>query len=250
MIGSSASPGSVRPPVATMGGSRWRRWAPWALLLLGLAGSLRDGLLWRELASMNQAIRHGVPAPLAPAGAASAAPTASSGTGDMPAAEAPPQPVSGDDLASAPSSAPSAPKVAPVPAWLNDGRPLSWRFAQAVALTASGDDEGALARYRSMYDDPAVGLAARYNAANLLLRQGIDLRAGPSPGAALPLLELAKEGYRQVLRQSPHHLAARYNLERAQRLQPEVDEDELAGAAPENAERAATTMRGVSQGLP
>ena len=199
---------------------------------------------------MNQAIRRGLPAPVVPLASASSVASAAASAGELPALTAPPQPISGEEMASAPASEATAPKAAPVPAWLNDGRPLSWRFAQAMALAAAGDDDAALARYRSMYDDPAVGLAARYNAANLLLRQGMVLRAGPSPGAALPLIELAKEGYRQVLRQSPRHQAARYNLERAQRLQPEVDEDDLAGAAPENAERAATTMRGVSQGLP
>ena len=226
----------------------WRRWAPWALLLLGLAGAAREAVAWRELSRLNEAIRHGLPAPAA--AAASAPASAPSAASELPTPSPTPQPISGEDAASAPNAAPSAAKTAPVPAWLNDGRPLPWRFAQAIALVAAGDDEGALARYRSMYDDPAVGLAARYNAANLLLRQGMALRASPSPGAALPLIELAKEGYRQVLRQAPHHLAARYNLERAQRLQPEVDEEDLAGAAPENAERAATTMRGVSQGLP
>ena len=212
---------------STVARSRWRRWAPWALLLLGLAGAAREAVAWREVDRLNAAIRLGLPAPLAGVAATASAPgSAPSATGELPTPAPTPQPISGDDAASASSAAASAPQAAPVPAWLNDGRPLPWRFAQAIALVAAGDDEAALARYRSMYDDPAVGLAARYNAANLLLRQGMALRAGPSPGAALPLIELAKEGYRQVLRQSPQHLAARYNLERAQRLQPEVDEDE------------------------
>ena len=149
--------------------------------------------------------------------------------------------------ASAPATGPSAPAT---PAWLRDGQPPAWRFAQALSLAEAGEAEPALARYRSLYDDTQLGQAARYNAANVLMRQGLQLREGPSPGAALPFIELAKEGYRQVLRQDPGMAAARYNLERAQRLIPEADEDELQGAAPENAERAATTMRGVSQGLP
>jgi mxaK protein len=65
------------------------------------------------------------------------------------------------------------------------------------------------------------------------------------------MIELAKEGYREILRANPADWAARYNLERAQRLVP--DPDELDEAPPElnrSAERAATTMRAFSPGLP
>ena len=39
--------------------------------------------------------------------------------------------------------------------------------------------------------------------------------------AAVPLVELAKQYYRQVLAEEPAHQEARYNLERALWLQPE-----------------------------
>jgi mxaK protein len=129
--------------------------------------------------------------------------------------------------------------------------PPQVRFAQAAALAAGGDDEAALQRYRGLHDDPALGLAARYNGANLLMRQAIAIRAGLEPGKAIALIELAKESYRDVLRAEPQHWAARYNLERAQRLLADPDDAEPAVAeAPRNAERAATTMRGYSPGLP
>ncbi|MDO9314605.1 MAG: MxaK protein, partial [Burkholderiaceae bacterium] len=68
---------------------------------------------------------------------------------------------------------------------------------------------------------------------------------------ALPLIELAKETYRELLRADPDNWAARYNLERAQRLLPDPDDGDAPPAeAPSNAERAATTMRGSSPGLP
>ncbi len=68
---------------------------------------------------------------------------------------------------------------------------------------------------------------------------------------ALPLIELAKEQYRALLRENPGLWAARYNLERAQRLQPDPEEgEESAPSAPSESERAPTTMRGQALGLP
>lgn len=129
--------------------------------------------------------------------------------------------------------------------------PPALRFAWAVAQAASGAQESALARYGSLHDDPALGGAARYNSANLLLRQAVELRANQHPGQALALIELAKEHYRELLRRDPGDWDARYNLERAQRLQPEPeDEDEALPDTRRDAERAATTMRGHSPGLP
>lgn len=128
--------------------------------------------------------------------------------------------------------------------------PAEVRFAQADARVARGDDEAALQRYRALHDDPMLGQAARYNSANLLLRRAIVVRAGAEPGKAIALIELAKEMYRDVLRADPEHWAARYNLERAQRLLPEPDALEAPPEAERSAERAATTMRGYSPGLP
>jgi mxaK protein len=125
------------------------------------------------------------------------------------------------------------------------------RFAQAHALAASGATDAALIRYAGLHDDRQVGRAARYNSANLLLRQAIVIRAGDQPGQALALIELAKENYREILRHQPLAWDARYNLERAQRLvaDPE-DGDDAPPEVRRDAERAATTMRGFSPGLP
>jgi mxaK protein len=125
------------------------------------------------------------------------------------------------------------------------------RFAAAYAQAASGAEEAAINAYRPLQGDGPLGQAARFNSANGLLRQAIVLREGPQPGLAVPLIELAKETYREVLRNQPQHWPARYNLERAQRLLP--DPEDLDGGpleVPRNAERAATTMRGYSPGLP
>lgn len=129
--------------------------------------------------------------------------------------------------------------------------PLEWQFAEAHAHAASGATEQALNRYRALQGDSPLGQAARYNSANLLMQQALEVRAGAQPGQAIPLIELAKEIYREVLRHDPGFWDARYNLERAQRLLP--DPDEAEAAPPESkrdAERAVTTMRGYSPGLP
>ena len=129
--------------------------------------------------------------------------------------------------------------------------PPQAQFAQAFAEAASGADEPALNRYRALQEEPSVGQAARYNSANLLLRQAARLRDGAQAGLAIPLIELAKETYREVLRRDPNDWNARYNLERAQRLLPEPEEDDLAPPdMARSAEHAATTMRGYSPGLP
>ncbi|WP_157266233.1 MxaK protein [Azohydromonas aeria] len=133
-----------------------------------------------------------------------------------------------------------------------DSLPAEVRFAMAAERAAGGQGDAALDGWRALQAEPTpLGRAARFNAASELLRQAERLRAGQQPGQAIALVELAKESLRELLRQEPGHWAARYNLERAQRLQPDADEAEAAPAAPpRDAERAATTMRGVGQGLP
>lgn len=149
----------------------------------------------------------------------------------------------------------SAPGSAPAPA--DDAAPelrfaAAYGSAQRARQQASASErEAALARYRPLQNDTPLGQAARFNSANLLLRQAMEVRATLQPGQAIALLELAKEGYRDVLRHDPGFWAARYNLERAQRLLPDADEEDppVNEPAPE-AERAVTTMRGHSAGLP
>lgn len=125
------------------------------------------------------------------------------------------------------------------------------QFAYAQALAASGAVDAALKHYQALQGDQRLRQAARYNSANLLLREAMRARAGPEPGQAIALVELAKELYRDVLRNDPGHWDARYNLERAQRLLPDPEEaDADLAQEPRKAERAATTMRGFSPGLP
>ena len=145
----------------------------------------------------------------------------------------------------------SGPALASASASAAADGPPQLQFAQAHALAASGALDAALSRYQALQTDEALRPAARYNAANLLLRQALRVRETAQPGQAIPLIELAKELYRDVLRDDPGHWDARYNLERAQRLLPDPEEaDDAVSAEPGNAERAVTTMRGYSPGLP
>jgi mxaK protein len=137
------------------------------------------------------------------------------------------------------------------------------QFAHAQALTAAigpgGSEDAdavdaALNAWRAVQSDPRLGAAARFNSANLLLRQATAWRGSADAARAaqaLPLIELAKEQYRELLRRDPGFWDARYNLERAQRLQPDpVDSDLQPTAAQRERERAATRMRAQSLGLP
>lgn len=125
------------------------------------------------------------------------------------------------------------------------------QFAHAHALAARGEFDQALKRYQALETETPLGQAARYNSGNLLVRQALRLRDGSQAGQAIALIELAKENYREVLRRDPAHWDARYNLERAQRLLPDPEEiDPTSGEEAKRAERAATTMRGYTPGLP
>lgn len=133
----------------------------------------------------------------------------------------------------------------------NPDAPAELRFAQAYALAAAGRADAALVRYGALQGDTPLGQSARYNGANLLLREGAALQASAHPGQALAHIELAKETYREVLRSDSHDWPARYNLARAQRLVPDPDDaEEAPPVVNRNAERAATMMRGYSPGLP
>ena len=126
------------------------------------------------------------------------------------------------------------------------------RYAHAIALARAGRYEEALAAQKAFVQAEHGGLrrAMQYDLGNLHLREALR-RGASDPDAALPLVELAKQSYRDVLRADPDDWDARYNLERALALAPEADdEDAQVAEPPANKERTVTTARVGRSDLP
>lgn len=126
------------------------------------------------------------------------------------------------------------------------------RFDHALALARAGRYEAALAAYKAVLQDERGALrpAAFYNLGNLHLREALKTGAAPAT-EALPLVELAKQAYRDALRADPGDWDARYNLERALGLAPEFDESPLAdNEPPVQRERTITTAPAIRSELP
>jgi mxaK protein len=121
--------------------------------------------------------------------------------------------------------------TAPAPA---DREVPEARFAQALALGAAGHYEPALRAHKALVQTEHGSLreAALYNLGNLHLREALKTRSMITDAAA-PLVELAKQSYRDALRADPSDWDARYNLERALQLAPEVDEEAADDSEPE-----------------
>jgi mxaK protein len=127
------------------------------------------------------------------------------------------------------------------------------QFAQALVLSRGTDGEAATRAWKALIAGEREDLrqGARYNLGNLHLREA--LAHGEADVAnALPLVELAKQRYRDALRERPDDWDARYNLERALWLAPEIEQTAAAeeeGPEPPK-ERVVTTLQGVRLDLP
>jgi mxaK protein len=99
------------------------------------------------------------------------------------------------------------------------------RLASAVAM-AKVDYDGALAAYKAIIQGRREDLRriALYDLGNLHLRHALQVGL-EDEAQSLPLVELAKQSYRDLLRRDPNDWDARYNLERTLRLAPEDDDD-------------------------
>jgi mxaK protein len=125
------------------------------------------------------------------------------------------------------------------------------RFAQALGLAKSGNFKVALQAYKSLLDSADdIRLPALFDLANLNMREALKNGQGEAL-RKLPLIELAKQGYRDVLRSNPGDWDARYNLERALWLSPEYDDPILQrNQAPVRSEHARSTLQGARIDLP
>lgn len=121
-------------------------------------------------------------------------------------------------------------------------RSVRGRFATAYGLQQQGEFEEAIRAYGEVEpDDAELAAAVRFNLANLYLRRALALEGDASRDLVMPLIEMAKENYRELLRRDSQHWNAKYNLELALALFPdqEVQESE-DDIMPERSPRANT----------
>jgi len=125
------------------------------------------------------------------------------------------------------------------------------QLAAAIKLAQAGKFTAAMKAYKALLDAPdEVRLPALYDLGNLNMREALKNGQGEAQ-RALPLIELAKQSYRDELRSNPGDWDARYNLERALWLSPEYDDPLLQrNQAPVHAEHATSTVQGAKIELP
>jgi mxaK protein len=118
------------------------------------------------------------------------------------------------------------------------------QLARAILLDKSGDYEGAMLAYKAVAQDgrPDLRQLALYNLGNLHMRAALKENQVDAE-QVLPLVELAKQSYRDLLREWPADWDARYNLERALYLAPEGAEDLADDEPPSPKERSISTNR-------
>jgi mxaK protein len=128
------------------------------------------------------------------------------------------------------------------------------QLARAIAFAHDCNSEAAVELYKELSRGGNARLAeiALYNLGNLYMRQALQLQSSADEAArSLPLLELAKQSYRDALRLHPQNWDARYNLERALWLSPEVDEGPIESRIQvDSEERVRSTLQGTRVELP
>ncbi|HEY5755956.1 MAG TPA: hypothetical protein VIU34_09035 [Steroidobacter sp.] len=125
------------------------------------------------------------------------------------------------------------------------------RFARAQALARAGESDAAVKAYKALIDGDRRDLSqnARYNLGNLYMRDALENGASEA-FRSLPLIELAKQRYRDVLRHEPADWDARYNLSRALQLAPEFEQEIEEKEEPPKKEQSTSTLQGVRIDLP
>lgn len=93
---------------------------------------------------------------------------------------------------------------------------------------------------------------SRYNLGNTYLAQAIELAESMQINEATALAALAKQAYRQALALDSHYWDAKYNLEVAMRLLPEMDRINLEkdDPIPEKKAKLWATVPSFPRGLP
>lgn len=115
-------------------------------------------------------------------------------------------------------------------------------FAFAYGLQQEGNFTEALRSYSAAGSgEPRLAPAVMFNTGNLYLDRAITLLEDDTRDLAIPLIELAKENYRQLLRTNSQDWHAKHNLEHALYLLPETGEQDIdEDIMPERSPRALT----------
>jgi len=126
------------------------------------------------------------------------------------------------------------------------------RFAHAARLAKSGNYDPAVSAYKELIQSDQKGLkhAAMFNLGNVHLHEALS--NGPQDETRwLPMIEFAKQSYRNLLRDDPSVWDARYNLEYALRLAPELEESATTEQGPPpDSERTTSTISSSRMDLP
>jgi mxaK protein len=126
------------------------------------------------------------------------------------------------------------------------------RFAHAATLAKSGNYDQAVSTYKELVQSDENGLkrAATFNLGNVHLHEAL-LRGPQDETRWLPMIEFAKQSYRNLLRDDPAAWDARYNLEYALRLAPELEESaSTEQGPPPDSERTTSTISSSRMDLP
>lgn len=127
-------------------------------------------------------------------------------------------------------------------------------FARLGFLTARDrfDEAQPLVNRIAASGDRRLVVAAQYDMANARLRTAIDHLESNDIDPAVPLVRLAKDGYRRALALDPGDWDAKYNLDIAMRLVRDFPQIETSGEdiPPEAARRLWTDLPGLPKGLP
>lgn len=127
-------------------------------------------------------------------------------------------------------------------------------FARLAFLTTRDrfDEAQPLMNRIAATGDRAIASAAYYDLSNARLRAALEHLGINEIDPAVPLVRLAKEGYRRALALDPGFWDAKYNLDIAMRLVRDFPQIEASGEElpPEAAKRLWTDLPGLPQGLP
>jgi len=122
--------------------------------------------------------------------------------------------------------------------------------ARAPAHAGRTAEAAALLRRAADTSHGELRQLALYDLGNLYLQAALAVQQAGADASALPLFELAKESYRSALLERPDLWDAKFNLELALRAAPDPDPDDTGAPPVLTRERAVTTMRAFTLGLP